>query len=114
MTLTAAGGLIANGTENVILYCVCRIEGIAVGPTQWFIDGTQVALTQANGTNPYYRDNIPSPLIISSFTTTHVATYGCNGLYEPTVTTDLALIGICNLSLYCYTILYIIYNYYII
>ena len=74
--MTAAGGVIPNGTQNVILYCVCTIDYIAVGPTGWFVNGALVTLTEDDGSgNPYFRNNIPSPLIIPSFV--HNATYGC-------------------------------------
>ena len=89
------------GTQNVILYCICRRMNVAVGPTYWFINGTRVNRTTASGNNPYSRDNVPAPLIIPSFTATHVGTYTCTSV-ENTVqtvdiaTTDLALPGMCN------------------
>ena len=92
---TSVGVLyISNGTQNVILYCICKKNNVAVGPTTWFIDYTAVTRTTASGDNPYYRDNVPSPLIIPYFIPTFVGTYGC-GSYrptEPSVTIDLAII----------------------
>ena len=90
---------IPSGTQNVILYCICRRNNVAVGPTTWFINGTEVTRTTASGDNPYYRDNVPSPLIIPLFTATHAGTYGCAGLFyvtTPSVTIDLAILGMCN------------------
>ena len=88
---------IPSGTQNVILYCICRRNNVAVGPTTWFIDGT-VVTTTASGDDPYYRNNVPSPLIIPSFTATHAGTYGCGSLTTtPSVTIDLAvLLSMCN------------------
>ena len=89
---------IPNGTQNVILYCICRISNAAVGPTTWFIDGTAVTRTTADGSgNPYYRNNVPSPLIIPTFTATYAGTYGCesgDGVSTPGATINL--VGMCN------------------
>ena len=86
---------IPSGTQNVILYCICMRNNVAVGPTTWFINGTAVTRTTADGSgNPYYRNNVPSPLIIPSFTATHAGTYGCAGIATtPSVTIDLAISG---------------------
>ena len=78
-TVTAAGGVIANGTQNVILYCICmRVDSIVtVGLTFWFFNGS-LTLTQDNGSgNPYSRNNVPSTLIIPSFVTPHDGNYSC-------------------------------------
>ena len=81
-----------------------------MGPTKWFINGDRVYLTAADRSgNPYYRNNIPSPLIIPSFTATLVGTYGCEGyLARSRVTIDLAISGMCNFNnkYNCDTILY--------
>ena len=103
-SLTTDGGVmsIANGTENVILYCICRRTNVAVGPGWWLINGTEVTRTTASGNNPYLRDNVPAPLIIPSFTASHVGTYTCTSddFSETidTATIDLALPGMCNYS----------------
>ena len=98
-SLTTDGAVmhIGDRLQNVILYCICtRMTNVAVGPAIWFIDGTAVTTT-ASGNNPYTRDNIPSPLIIPSFTATHAGTYGCGGFSNsPTVTINLAMSGMCN------------------
>jgi len=79
-TVTAAGGVIANGTQNVILYCICmRVNSIVtVGQTFWFFNGTRITLTQNDGSgNPYSRDNVPSTLIIPFFVAPHDGSYSC-------------------------------------
>ena len=82
------------GTQNVILYCICRRTNVAVGPTTWYINGSEVTHTTVSGNNPYSRDNVPAPLIIPSFSATHVGTYGCAGYTNPlSVTIDLAILG---------------------
>ena len=53
------------------------IDNVAVGPAIWFFNDTQVTDTQANGSNPYYRNNVPSPLIIPLFAAGNVGTYRC-------------------------------------
>ena len=98
-SLTTNGGVmrIPSGTQNVILYCICRRNNVAVGPGRWFINGTEVTHTTASGNNPYSRDNVAAPLIIPSFTATHVGIYGCASLTNvPSVTIDLALPGMFN------------------
>ena len=79
-TVTTAGGVIANGTQNVILYCICmRVDSnVTVGQTFWFFNGAQITLTQDNGSgNPYSRDMVPSTLTIPSFVTPHDGNYSC-------------------------------------
>ena len=82
---------IPSGTQNVILYCICRRTNVAVGPTYWFINNTRVTRTTASGNNPYSRNNVPAQLIIPSFTATHVGTYDCRSY--TTTTIDLAISG---------------------
>ena len=94
---------IFSGTQNVILYCICRRTNAAVGPTYWFIDGTRVTNTTADGDNPYSRNtNVPAPLIIPSFTITSAGTYGCSeDTNGPRVTINLvAMSGMCNYLYY--------------
>ena len=52
---------------------------ISVGPTIWSRDNGQLirAETDETNSNPYYRNNVPSPLIIPSFAATHAGTYRC-------------------------------------
>ena len=85
---------IPSGTQNVILYCICRRNDVAVGPTTWFINGSEITHTTASGNNPYYRDNVPSSLTIPLFNATHAGTYGCASFTNtPSVTIDLAISG---------------------
>ena len=92
---------IFSGTQNVILYCICRREvtNAAAGPTYWFINDTRVTHTTADGDNPYSRNNVPAPLIIPSFTDTSAGTYGCsediNGQLRVTINL-VAVSGMCN------------------
>ena len=100
-TRVPTGGMIPNGTQNVILYCICRRGNVAISPATWFINGTEVTRTTASGNNPYTRGNVPAPLIIPSFTDTHVGTYGCENFGSESfgserVTIDLALTSMCN------------------
>ena len=102
-SLTTNGGVmsIPSGTQNVILYCICRRNNVAVGPGTWLINGTRVTRTTADGSgNPYSRNNVPAPLIIPSFTATHVGTYTCTSdgdmVTMSNITIDLALPGMCN------------------
>ena len=103
-SLTADGGVmyIPSGTQNVILYCICRRNHVAAGPTYWFIDGNRVTLTTASGDDPYSRNNVPAPLFIPLFTGTSAGTYGCSGNTNgPHVTIDLS--GNSLVSYYCNT-----------
>ena len=62
----------------MILYCVCMIDNVAVGPAFWFFNGALVTLTQNDRSgNPYLRDNVPSPLIIPSFDYPNDGNYSC-------------------------------------
>ena len=76
-TVTTPSGMIANGTEDVILYCICVQDNVAVGPVLWFFNNTQVTATQFNGNSPYYRNNVPGPLIIPLFVAGNNGTYRC-------------------------------------
>ena len=105
--LTTNGGImdIFNGTQNVILYCICRRgDNTATGPTYWFINGTRVTDTTASGDNPYSRNNVPAPLIIPSFTGTSAGTYGCseniNGQPLHVTINLVAMSGMCNYLYY--------------
>ena len=116
-SVTTDGGMmdIPSGTQNVILYCICRRGGIvAAGPTLWFINGTQVTRNSSDGDNPYSRNNVPAPLIIPSFTSTSDGTYGCreNTLGPPRATINLvAMSGMCNYNNYIMTAILFSYIY---
>ena len=99
------------GTQNVILYCICTRNDssnrpVAVGPIEWFINGSAITATTASGNNPYYRNNVPSPLIIPLFTDARAGTYGCGGLIAtntpitPSISIDLATSGMCNCTIF--------------
>ena len=95
-TLTTPGGVITNGTQNVILYCVCVQDNVAVGPTLWFFNGVRVNRTEDDGSGaPYSRNNVPSPLIIPSFVTGNGGTYRCGsvGNVIPTPDDTITLLG---------------------
>ena len=99
-TVTTPGGVITDETQNVILYCICTIDNIAVGPTFWYFYGVLVTLTEDDGSGaPYYRDNVPSPLIIPSFVTGNDGTYHCGSegtiIPTPDDTITLTSLGIC-------------------
>ena len=102
--LTTAGGPVINGTENLIIYCICMRKSesdiVAVGPTIWSRDNGQVTLTTTDETdgNPYYRNTVPSPLIIPSFTATHVDTYRCRSGSPGDIVDDVIILtaqGMC-------------------
>ena len=78
-TVTAAGGVIAIGTQNVILYCICmRVNSIVtIGGTTWFFNGDRITQEDDRSGNPYSRNNVPSTLIIPSFVSPHDGSYSC-------------------------------------
>ena len=100
--MTTPSGVIASGTQNVILYCTCMEDNVAVGPTEWFFNGTRVTLTEDGGSgNPYARNNVPGPLIIPSFVTGTIGTYQCRSVptsvSSPGDTITLTLLGMYSL-----------------
>ena len=99
-SLTTNGEMIdiPNGTQNVILYCICRRNGVAAGPTVWSFDGVEL-ITAASGDSPYYRNNVPAPLIFPSFTATRAGTYSCTR-FDVTVTINLAISSMYNYKLF--------------
>ena len=108
-TVTAAGGVIANGTQNVILYCICNrtTTNVAVGPTMWYFNGAPVTRSETDETdgNPYYRNNVPSPLIIPSFVAPHNGTYSCerfNNVSRDNITLTLPGMYVCVILMVYY------------
>ena len=102
MTMTGesiTSGAIANGTENVILYCICTVDNdVAVGPTTWFEGNPMVDTSNEESDNPYTRDNVPSPLIFTSFTRSDVGVYGCrSNTMESIATISLTISGMYTL-----------------
>ena len=77
----------------MILYCICMEGGVAVGPVIWFFNDTQVTLTQSNRNSPYYRDNVPGPLIIPLFVSGNDGIYRCGPSFyiEPTSDNSITL-----------------------
>ena len=76
-------------------------DNVVVGPTIWSHSNGQVTLTTSDETdgNPYYRNNVPSPLIIPSFNSTYADTYHCrSGSAGSTIddTITLTAQGACN------------------
>ena len=100
--MTTPSGVIASGTQNVTLYCICMEDNVAVGPTEWLLNGTLVTLTEDDGNgNPYARNNVPGPLIIPSFVTGAIGTYRCRSatasMLSPGDTITLTLLGMYSL-----------------
>ena len=86
-TLTAAGGVLASGTVNVMIKCNCTDDnGTVVDPVRWYDpDGTRL-LVNAHGDyvagTPYYKrepDNANIALVIPTFNDSYVGTYTCGG-----------------------------------
>jgi len=80
-TLTTDGGAIVNGTENVIIYCLCMGNNVAVAGARWFFpNGIQIC-TETHSTtgpnDPYFRNNVPSVLVIRKFIPPYNGTYRC-------------------------------------
>ena len=105
--LTDAGGPILIGTKNVIIYCICRrSNSAAVGPTLWSHNGTGVPTANSN---PFYRNNVPAPLIFASIASNHTGTYQCArqgaGQSDTADTITLTAQGMCN-----YNTTYFIYR----
>ena len=105
-TVTTPGGVITNGTQNVILYCICVQENVAVGPTLWYFNGVQVTLTEDDESGaPYFRNNVPSPLIIPSFVTGNDGIYHCGSVFTiiPTPDDTITLLGMYHIVgfIYC-------------
>ena len=109
-TLTAAGGVLPNGTENVMIRCTCsEDDGSVITTVRWHNpDGSIVPRIRANnfidGT-PHYtrasgdRDNRNITLVISTFSDSNVGTYTCgrrngnNPPLPPTATVSLIING---------------------
>ena len=105
-SLTSNGGVmyIPNGAQNVIIYCICTMENnneeFAVGPTRWYRNDQELPIAVSTS-NPYYRNNVPAPLIIPRFTGTHIGSYVCMSIGDMTDTINLGSSGtyfICNIN----------------
>ena len=106
-TLTAAGGVIASGTENVMIRCNCTDDdGTVVDPVRWYDpDGTRLMVNGHDnyvaGT-PYYSrepDDTNIALVIPTFNDSYDGTYHCGGRVqkgppgEPNAAVDLTIGG---------------------
>ena len=108
-TLTGAGGVLASGTENVMIHCNC-VDGnnMAVGPVRWYDpDGDRLVSSnnnQFNDTVPHFtraaqNDNRNVILVIPTFTDSYDGTYTCGrrnsdgSLGTPSATITLSIRG---------------------
>ena len=84
-TLTAAGGVLASGTENVMIQCNCTYgNGTVVNMVRWYDpDGTRLIINTNNKYvtgSPYYSrepDDTNTALIIPTFNDSYDGTYYC-------------------------------------
>ena len=121
-TLTAAGGVLASGTKNVMIQCNCTDDdGVVVDPVQWYDpDGTRLVSTQNSqymvGT-PYYMSVVESDesniiLVIPTFTDSYVGTYTCGRMVDsglpgsPTATVNLTIGGELMINIFIYICFY--------
>ena len=80
INVTATGGAITYGTQNVIIYCLCMRGQVAVGAggASWFVNSTRITRNQDDGSNhPYFKRSVPFQLIIPSFVNSHIGRYSC-------------------------------------
>ena len=104
-TLTTAGGVLASGTENVMIKCNCTDDdGMVVDRVRWYDpDGTRLLVNThhgyINGT-PYFRkapDNANILLVIPTFNDSYDGTYTCGRrgaslpVAAPNATVELAI-----------------------
>ena len=82
-TLTANGGALASGTENVMIQCSCTINNDSALIRWYNPDGSQILYRghkkYVNGT-PYYtinKSNTSITLIIPTFNDSYDGTYNC-------------------------------------
>ena len=107
-TLTAAGGILASGTENVMIQCNCTDDnGTVIDPVRWYDpDGNRLVDLDRNSSYvagiPHFSildgadDNIL--LVIPTFNDTYDGTYTCgrrvrSGLPGPPNVTVILTIG---------------------
>ena len=98
-TLTAAGGVLADGTENVIFQCNC---GIGAPNARWYGPNGDLVRTATSTRyvpgSPYRIDgNVNVPLVIPTFNDLYDGNYTCRmrGSYgsSPTATVTLTIAG---------------------
>ena len=88
-TLTATGGVLASGTENVVIQCNCTDDNGTVDRVRWYDpDGTRLLLSYhynyVPGT-PYFRkapNNANVALVIPKFNDSYDGTYYCGGRFN--------------------------------
>ena len=106
-TLTTAGGAsLLYGTQNVTIYCLSFRNNVISGTVQWFFPNGDPVRTQDHEQyqpgSPYYRNVIPSQLIIPSFVNPYNGTYSCgpstdiNDVPQRGDTISLTLSGMCS------------------
>ena len=93
-TLTTAGGVLPNGTENVMIRCNCsEDDGSEITTVRWYKpDGSIVPRLRSSNipSTPYFtrpdgdRDNRNVTLVIPTFTNSDVGTYTCGRRDGPT------------------------------
>jgi len=80
-TLTTDGGVIFNGTQNVIIYCLCMKNHVARPGVRWFFPNDSQVRTETHAltrpSDPYFRNIVPTPLIIREFVYPYNGTYSC-------------------------------------
>ena len=84
-TLTAAGGVLAGGTENVAILCNCTDDnGTVIDPVRWYDpDGTRLLVSTNSryaAGDPYYRrvpDDTNIILVIPTLDESYDGTYYC-------------------------------------
>ena len=84
-TLTAAGGVLTSGTENVMIQCNCTYDnGTVVNMVRWYDpDGTRLIISTNDKYvtgSPYYSrepDDTNTALVIPTFNNSYDGTYYC-------------------------------------
>ena len=83
ITLTAAGGVLVDGTQNVMIECRC-VDGsnVALSPVRWFHPNNMRISSQSNTPTgaPYYISSDSSrlaTLVIPTFNDSYDGTYTC-------------------------------------
>ena len=103
-SLTAGGGILINGTENVMIQCNCTDDDMVVDPVAWYDPNgnglfVRTHITHVPGT-PYYNrvpDDTNIILVIPTFTDSYDGIYTCgrrvnNG--APNATVNLAIVNL--------------------
>ena len=87
-TLTSTGGEIVNGTQNVLIKCICPRHR----KSRWFFpDGQKIRLRMHMPMNHPYFEN-PNKLIIPTFTHASNKTYACGSNAHATTSVTFSLL----------------------